>query len=248
MPESTGLDILSDTLDAVSWVRRNISDRLIIAGSSAGGYLALATAAHPSCPRPLALLSVYGMLDPAGERYIKSGQALVAPVGDLSTALQEINEATRDGRAIDGCPFPTRPVTDKRHRWIRALHEGARYPDVLTRVPGLAEQIVDKGVSVIPEEFRPLFPVSFGLRKEFPLTVLVHGDADVLVGFEQSAYVAEKMSSLGIHVNFERVRDQGHGFDAKLFIDLDVGDTQGNDVAMKNSLRRVVEALEKACL
>ena len=55
-----------------------------------------------------------------------------------------------------------------------------RYPDVRMRMPGRAEQIVDKRVSIIPE-FRPLFPVSFRLRQEFPPSVLVHGDADVLV-------------------------------------------------------------------
>jgi acetyl esterase/lipase len=248
LPESTGLDILSDTLDAVTWVHRKISDRLIIAGSSAGGYLALATAAHPSCPRPMAVLSVYGMLDHTSERYITPGQALVAGVGDLPTALQEIDAATRGGHAIAGYPFPATPATDKRYKWIRALHEGARYPDVLTRVRGLAEQIVEKGLSVIPEEFRPLFPVSFGLRKGFPPTVLVHGDVDVLVGFEQSASVAKKMTSIGIDLHLERVRDQGHGFDAKSFIDLDAGDAQGDDVAMKDSLRRVIKALEKACI
>jgi acetyl esterase/lipase len=248
LPESTGLDILSDTLDAVNWVRQNISDRVIIAGSSAGGYLALATAAHPSCPKPLAVLSVYGMLDPTSDTYIRSGQALVTPVENLSTTLQEIDAATKDGQVLDGYPFPATPATDKRHRWIRALHEGARYPDVLTRTPGLAEQIVDKGVSAIPEEFRPLFPVSFGLTEEFPSTILLHGDADVLVGFEQSASAAEKMASIGINVHLERVPGQGHGFDAKTFMDLDAGDPQGDDVATRNSLRHVVRTLEKACL
>ncbi|KAL2783153.1 Alpha/Beta hydrolase protein [Aspergillus keveii] len=247
LPESTGLDILSDTLDAVNWVRQSISDRVIIAGSSAGGYLAFATAAHPSCLRPLAVLSVYGMLDPASDRYIRPGQALVAPVENLSTTLQEIDAATKDGQVLDGYPFPATPATDKRHGWIRALHEGARYPDVLTRTPGLAEQIVDNGVSVVPEKFRPLFPLSFGLKEEFPPTVLLHGDADVLVGIEQSAAAAEKMVSIGIDVHLERVPGQGHGFDAKTFIELNAGDAQCDDVATRNSLRRVVRTLEKAC-
>ncbi|KAL3444784.1 Alpha/Beta hydrolase protein [Aspergillus insuetus] len=246
LPESTGLDILSDTLGAVNWVRQNISDRVIIAGSSAGGYLALATAAHPSCPKPLAVLSVYGMLDPASDRYIRPGQALVNPVENLSIKLQEIDAATKYGQVLDRYPFPATRATDTRHKWIRALHEAARYPDVLTRTPALAEQIIDNGVSVIPEEFRPLFPLSFGLKEEFPPTVLLHGDGDVLVGFEQSAAAAEKMVSIGIDVHLERVPGQGHGFDAKTFIDLDAGDAQGDDVGMKDSLRRVIKALEKA--
>lgn len=210
-------------------------------------YLALSTTAHPSCPKPLAVLSVYGMCDPASERYIKPGQALVTPVEDMRTSLQEIDAATKDGHLIDAYPFPSTPATDKRHRWIRALHEGAQYPDVLTRVPGLANQIANQGVSVVPDEFRPLFPMSFGLKEGFPQTVLVHGDADVLIGFEQSASAAEKMASIGIDVHLERVPAQGHGFEAKTFIDLDAGDAQGDDVGMKESLRRVIKKLEKAC-
>lgn len=108
----------------------------------------------------LAVLSVYGMLNPSSSRYIKPGQALVTQVRSLSMRLQEIDAAIKDGHVIDGYPFPETPVTDRRYRWIQALHKGARYPDVLTRRPGLVEQIVDKEVSVIPEEFRPLFVLS----------------------------------------------------------------------------------------
>lgn len=58
-------------------------------------------------------------------------------------------------------------------------------------------------------------------------------------------YVADRISSIGIDVNLECVRDQEHGLDTKLFIDLDASDTQGD---MKDSLCHIVNALEKACL
>lgn len=246
MPESEGLEVLSDALDAVQWIHKNIGHRIVIAGSSAGGYLALATAAHPECPRPLAVLSVYGMLDPASTRYIEGGTPLLAPVADLPIALEEIDTAVNSGKAIDGYAFPASPPTDQRFTWICALHQAARYPDLLTRTPGLAGQISAQGAGAIPERYRTLFPVSFGLKSDFPPTILLHGDGNVLVGLDQSTSVAERMLSLGADVHLEIAKGQGHGFEAKGVIDIDAKDAAGEDVAINECLRRVITALEKA--
>lgn len=56
------------------------------------------------------------------------------------------------------------------------------------------------------------------------------------------------MTYIGVDVHIERVRDQWHGFDAKSFLDLDAGDAQGANLAVEDSLRRVIKALENACL
>lgn len=186
------------------------------------------------------------MLDPASSRYIEPGTPLRAPIADLPVALDEIDIAVNSGKAIDGYAFPTSPPTDQRFRWIRALHQAAKYPDLLTRTPGLAAQIVERGADAIPERYRTLFPVSFGLKEDFPPTVLLHGDDDVLVGLDQSTSVAERMLPLGIDVHLEIAEGQGHGFDAKGDIDIDAKDAAGEDVAMKDCLRRVITALEKA--
>lgn len=65
---------------------------------------------------------------------------------------------------------------------------------------------------MIPERCQTLFPVSFGLKSDFPPTMLLHGDKDVLVGTDKSTSVAERMRSLGIEVHLEIVKGQGHGF------------------------------------
>ncbi|KAK4863260.1 hypothetical protein LT330_002038 [Penicillium expansum] len=243
LPESPGIEILQDATDAVNWVYANISKRVIIAGSSAGGYLALAAAAHPATPRPLAVLSIYGMLDPASERYIRPGQPLGGPVADEAKALEEIEVAMRND-AIDGYPFPVSPPADLRFGWIRALHQAARYADVLARKPGLAGRIADEGVGAVSVEDRVLFPVSFGLKEGFPPTVLLHGDADELVGFEQSVAVAGALERVGVDVSLERAEGQGHGFEAKEVIDLD-GDEVLGDKAVADTLRRVIAHLER---
>ncbi|KAJ5834326.1 Alpha/beta hydrolase fold-3 [Penicillium robsamsonii] len=243
LPEAPGLEILQDAIDAVNWVHTNISKRVIIAGSSAGGYLALAATAHPATPRPLALLSIYGMMDSSSERYINPGQPLVAPVEDEAGALKEVEDAMRDD-AIDGYAFPTNPPADRRFGWIKALHQAAQYPDVITRKAGLAARIADEGIGAISVEDRALFPVRFGLNKNFPPTVLVHGDTDELVGIEQSVAVAEALEELGVDVSFERAEGQGHGFEAKEVIDLDADELVG-DKAVIDPLRRVIAHLER---
>ncbi|KAL4998430.1 Alpha/Beta hydrolase protein [Aspergillus recurvatus] len=247
LPEAPGLDILSDAVDAIRWVHSRISKNIIIAGSSAGGYLALASAADPTCPRPLAVLSNYGMLDPAGKRYVEPGRPLRTPVSDLSAAIGDIRVAMQSGKVLDGYPFPVNPPADARFNWVKALHEAAIFPDVLTRAPGLAQRILKEGVEVIPAEYRALFPVSFALTGDFPPTVLLHGDADELVGFEQSQLAAEKLEGLGVDVHLERAAGQGHGFEHDGFIDLDSSNGNSGDEEMLECLRRVVAALEKAC-
>ncbi|KAJ5580676.1 hypothetical protein N7450_006977 [Penicillium hetheringtonii] len=245
MPGASGLEVLSDAVDAVKWVYQHISDRIIIAGSSAGGYLALATAAHPESPNPIAVLSVYGMLDATCKRYIEAGTPLRTPIPNLPATLIEIDVAARNGKVIDGYTFPANPSVGQRFKWIGALHEDARYPDQLTRIPALASQIATQGINAIPEQHRVLFPVSFELKSDFPPTVLLHGTDDVLVEYEQSTAVAGKMKSLGIDVHLELVEGQGHGFDTN-DIDIEAKDREYDDNVVKDSLRRVTAFLDRA--
>ncbi|CAI7615030.1 unnamed protein product [Penicillium glandicola] len=243
LPETPGLEILQDAIDAFNWVYENISKRVVVAGSSAGGYLALAATAHPATPRPLAVLSIYGMMDLASERYIHPGQPVLARLDNEEQALKEV-EAAMQSDAIDGYPFPASPPTDRRFGWIRALHQAAQYLDVLARKPGLAGRIAGEGVEAISVEDRVLFPATFGLNEDFPPTVLLHGDADVLVGFEQSVVVAKALEEFGVDVVLERVEGKGHGFEAEEVIDLD-GDEELEDEVVGDTLRRVIAHLER---
>ncbi|GAE00257.1 C6 transcription factor, putative [Paecilomyces variotii No. 5] len=161
------------------------------------------------------------MLNPASDRYIHPGKPLLAQVDDEAQALAEISAASQGTNVIDEYQFPSNLFTDQRFKWIRVLHQAGKYADVLTRIPGLTEQIVSNGVQSVPEEYRTIFPISFGLSQNFPPTILLHGDADELVGFEQSVAVAAALKSLGVEVSLERAEGQTHGFDARQAIDLD---------------------------
>jgi acetyl esterase/lipase len=185
------------------------------------------------------------MLDFLNARYINPGQHVGKVVDSENEVLAEIDSAIQSGKAIDGYPFPSSLATDPRFKWAATMHQAARYIDVLTRSPGLTKKIAQEGVQIIPEEHRPLFPATFGLNKNFPPTVLLHGDADELVDFELSSSLAPKLESLGIDVHLERAVGQGHGFEAHEYIDLDSEDHVEDKDGRRRSLKRVVQALER---
>ena len=209
---------MQDVVDATIWLSKHVakSGRLVVAGSSAGGYLALATAAHPETPPLTAVLCIYGMLDPAAQRYVRPGQPLESPVENLDSVVKAVYEAKERSTPIDGYSFAGDPATDTRYIWMKAMHEAGIYPDIMTGIRGLSQQIDQSGTGVIPERFRFLFPATFGLHaKILPPTALLHGDADAPVDPELSKKVARNLQALGVETLMEVVPGQGHGFDAR---------------------------------
>lgn len=246
IPEAAGLDVLSDCIDAATWTAANIANKLILAGSSAGGYLAVATAAHPRAPPISAVLSIYGMVDLTDERYIRPGRGLRGSDENLAATLSEIESVMVGSTVVDGCPFPSSsPTTARRLAWVSALHEAAWYPDVLTRIPGLAERIRAEGLAVIPQRWRALFPLAFGMTEKFPPTAVLHGDEDVLVEFKQSEILVKRLKSLGVDVLLENAAGEGHGFEAKEAIDLDVDIPSDAVKEFHASLKSIVAFLER---
>lgn len=243
LPEASGLDILSDTLDVTRYIYENVAKRLILAGSSAGGYLALATAVLPEAPPVLSVLSIYGMLDLAHPRYVQPGQVLKAPVDNITEQLECIYRASETGEAIDGYAFPENLFVDKRFQWIAALHEAAKIPDILTRISGLAARIDTESVNTIPESHRSLFPATFGITARLPSVALIHGDRDDFVDFQQSARTAEKLQQRGVKVFLEKAEGQGHGFDVEGDIDIDAD--RANVPSFLPNLARVMRFLEE---
>jgi acetyl esterase/lipase len=246
LPEADGLDIVEDAIDAAVWVSKNVAPRILLAGSSAGGYLALAIAANRRAPPLLATLFIYGMLDLTASRYVRAGTNLGgAPPVETQELLEQVTVAMQSGDVIDGYEFPAQPPTDRRFRWVAALHQDAVIPDVLTRMPGLSQNIRELGAQVIPEQLRDLFPATFRLTKAFPPTALLHGDADILVDYRQSSGLAERLGTLGINVLLEKAVGQGHGFDVKSIpSSIDVHLQRADDPEFYQSLRRVLMFLD----
>lgn len=245
LPEATGDEVLSDTIDAAHWVAANISSRILMTGGSAGGFLAVATAAQLTSPRPLAVLANYGMLDFSHPEYIDgSAMGAMPPLPEAVTepVVKEI-AASRGVGVIDGYAPPEDFSPDKRMLWVATIKQLALFPDIITGVPGLSQQIKKSGIEVIKPEHRKFFPLSFGLSASYPPTALVHGAADDLVEASQSTAAAEKLKAAGVEVVLVTVPGVGHGFDSA-DPELDVDSPKAEETEVGRALRTMVQFLD----
>ncbi|KAH7121726.1 Alpha/Beta hydrolase protein [Dactylonectria estremocensis] len=253
IPETTAQSSLEDAIDAYEWVLNSLPEILgrrigsvLMAGSSAGGFLALTTAASVSEP-PRAVLSIYGMLDAANSRYTTAGTNIFGrPAIETASILADFPQ-TKDGdgrQVLSAYPLdPANAPTDPRLTLVSALHVDALYPDYFTGVEGLARALAKEGVDAIPQEHRNLFPLAFGDLKKLPRTMLIHGKTDSAVPVELSIQAAEKLRAAGVEVFTEFPDDAEHGFDGQLG-NVDLEKTADDGVASTRGLRNAIRFLQ----
>ncbi|KAH7011042.1 Alpha/Beta hydrolase protein [Ilyonectria destructans] len=247
LPEATGEELLSDALDAAKYVQENLTKRVIIAGASAGGYLATTTASQLTSPQPIGVMSVYGMNDLARPRYITAGLPpnKAPPLSNLEAVLEEIAEA-KGVNVIDEHNPGFDLSKDPRFRLVRAMHEAALYPELLTGVQGLAVQIRKSGLDAIQPQHRKFFPIAAGLSPNYPPTALIHGTEDDAVGVEQSEHAAQALKKLGIEVLLEKVEGRGHAFDLmELASGTDIEAAETAQTPVTRGLNNVMAFLDK---
>lgn len=256
MPESTAHESVEDASDAYQWVLSILPQELgcrlgpvLMAGTSAGAYLALATAAS-SPVQPAALLLIYGMLDATTSRYTTPGTGIFGGGGpplDTSLILKAYPVAKPgDSRlAVSAAPLPANPTQEPRFGLVAALHLEALFLDYMTGVEGLGRSVAAKGAEAIPEEHRNLFPVAFAKLAHLPQTMLLHGKGDTAVPVEQSIHSAEKLRADGVNVVLELPEDVDHGFDARGG-DVDIESVEGEKVPAYQSLRKVIAFLDRS--
>jgi len=202
-PETKLESIIEDIKDAYYWVRNqgpdllNIDpDRIAVAGGSAGGYLTLMTGFSVN-PPPKALVSFYGYGNITGPWYSKpdpfysqkpevTAEEAFNVVGDTIT--------TNAGQfSIDG-----------RYKFYLYCRQKGIWPnEVGGHNPASEEHWFRR--------FEPLQNVSIN----YPPTILLHGEMDTDVPFEQSRLMAKELERH--HVDFEFVHNSewDHAFDYK---------------------------------
>jgi acetyl esterase/lipase len=221
---------------------------VLVAGSSAGGYLALTTAAG-AAERPDKVLLVYGMLDAAGPRYTTPGTNVFgAPLVETKPILQEwpLRKEQDNRKKISAYSLLPQDIpTDRRFALVGALHIDAIFPDYMTGVDGLGRAIASQGIEAIPIEHRRLFPLSFGDFSSMPPTLLLHGVNDSAVPVDCSRAAEEKLRSAGTEVFSEFPEDAEHGFDARAG-NVNVEQSEADNVTAVESLRRAIRFLDGA--
>lgn len=254
LPESTGHEAVGDAADVHSWVLSSLSDFLqrpigsvILAGASAGGYLAL-TSALVAKQKPAALLSLYGMLDIAGPRFTTSGATVFGgPSGDAAAVLQQfpgpqhgVDEVELSAHALSENPFG-----DPRFGFVDASVINKVFPDYVTGVNGMTRTIVEHGIEGIPQPQRHLFPLSHGDLGKLPRTMVVHGVNDQIVPAENSRLFVEKLKLAGVEYKEDFPEDGPHGFDLSGG-NMDIETEEAQKLPGVKSMRQILRFLDDA--
>lgn len=200
-PEVKLDEIVGDLDAAYSWVRREgprlfriDPNRTAIVGHSSGGYLTLMAGFRLS-PRPAALVSFYGYGDIAGEWLSRPD-----PFYSQQAAVSE-----EDARqAIGGRVVSDAATWDRAPFYFRARQRGLWPLEVVGCAPKSA-----------PRAFDPLCPIR-QVTPTYPPTLLLHGDNDTDVPFEQSVLMAAELKRRGVQHELITMPGLGHVFDAAM--------------------------------
>ncbi|HVN82685.1 MAG TPA: alpha/beta fold hydrolase [Terriglobia bacterium] len=201
-PETKLPEILMDLEDAYRWLREKgpglfqvDPDHIAVVGHSAGGYLTL-TAGYRFRPRPKALVSFYGYGDIAGTWYSKP---------DPFYLKEPIVSEEKADAAVGHVPIS------------EPLQEEVRWPFYLyCRQQGLwPKEVAGHDPETEPGAFDAFCPLR-NVSSDYPPTLLLHGDKDTDVPFEQSEQMARELKRNGIPLEFIPIAGGPHGFDWKM--------------------------------
>jgi len=196
-PETKLPEIIADLSDAYAWARAegprlcNLEpDRLAVVGDSAGGYLALM--AGLLSPRPKALVSFYGFGELTGDwtRRPDAHYLGLDPIG------------AKDARSAVGNRVISESPTFPRAIFYNYCRQNALW---LWEVAALDPDLD-------PLRLRLLSPAR-NVTKEYPPTMLLHGDRDSDVPFAQSAGMAQALAEAGVPHRLLRMEGYDHLFD-----------------------------------
>jgi acetyl esterase/lipase len=199
-PETKLPAIVEDVEDAIRWVRSQSDElgidpaRLAVIGHSAGGYLTL-TAGHRVDPAPKALIVFYGYGNLVGDWYSKP-DPFYSSEYDMFTE-EEAHAAVGNGEIADGSLDPRRRDY---YLWCR---QNGHWPEKV----GGYDPVTDA------DWFAPYSPAENVRANEYPPTLLIHGDNDTDVPYEQSVLMAAKLKAAGIEYDFITIENGPHGFD-----------------------------------
>ena len=200
-PETKLAGILEDVEDAYRWVRQEgpslfkiDPNRIAVVGHSAGGYLTL-MAGFRFQPRPEALVSFYGYGDIVGDWYSRPDPFyLREPLVSRDSALATVGKR-EISEALD--------FEKRRPFYLYCRQQGLWPKEVVGMDPAAGRKPFDR--------FCPVQNIS----RDYPPTLLLHGDRDTDVPFEQSVQMARELKRVGIEHEFVQIPGGGHGFDGK---------------------------------
>lgn len=198
-PETRLPAIIEDVEDAFRWIREQGPGlfgadpaRIGVVGTSAGGYLSL-TAGFRVKPRPRAIVSFWGYGEIIGPWY-----SAPSPHPRHNTLKVTEYEARRN---VSGPPVANGADRPGRHdAFYQFCRQHGQWP---LEVSGWDPHIE-------PQKFTPYMPL-LNVNPDYPPTLLIHGEADTDVPFEQSAMMAVELKRNGVEHRLIAVPGAEHG-------------------------------------
>jgi acetyl esterase/lipase len=197
-PETKLPQIIDDLRDAYTWLHDNgpqlfnvDTNRIAVAGDSAGGYLTLMTGFCVK-PRPAVLVSLWGYGDITGDWYTKPSE--------FYRSKYPLIPKDEAWNSVSGRPLTNRPFSDKGSRrfYLYCRQQGLW----TTNVSGFDPRTQDRSLT-------PFCPAR-NVTKEYPPTLLIHGTNDTDVPHEQSVQMAQELTRAGVAHQFISVPHAGH--------------------------------------
>jgi acetyl esterase/lipase len=216
-PETKLAGIIADVQDAFKWLRANgphqfkiDPKRIGVVGHSAGGYLTLMTGFAVE-PRPQALVPFYGYGDITNEWYSKPDPFYLK---QPRVSKEEAYKAVGTKETTGG------PGRGKFYLYCR--QNGLWPKEVAGLDPGKEPRAFDR--------FCPIRNVT----KDYPPTLLLHGDNDTDVPHQQSVDMAAELKKHGVAHEFISIKGGSHGFDGKGMKDAKVAESFDRVLAFLN--------------